>query len=355
MTFTDLSGFANHLWQSTLCAAVVWLLMLALKRHRTAACDWLWLAAVGLGAVVGSVVLCAVAAAAQSPNSNGQVPDQWIFEVASVKQHKPDDDSASMNVPISPGDASSHAGDLFRGINIPLVAYIYFAYELTGSQLQLLMPQLSKLPGWVSADRFDIQARAEGNPTKEQMRLMMKSLLEDRFKLAIHYEAQQRPVFALVLAKPGKTGPNLRLHSDASSCSPAASAIKPNGVQSASVPGGFPIVCGGVVGMAARVPGLLRAGARNVSIGLLASTLAQMGDLDRPVVDRTGLSGTFDFVFEWAPQRDSLAAPGLNAQVDDPGQTFVEDLKEQLGLKLESQKGVVEVLVIDHIEKPSEN
>jgi uncharacterized protein (TIGR03435 family) len=92
-----------------------------------------------------------------------------------------------------------------------------------------------------------------------------------------------------------------------------------------------------------------------VSTGLLASTLAQMGDLDRPVVDRTGLSGAFDFVFEWAPQRDTLAAPGLNAQVDDPGQTFVEDLKEPLGLKLESQKGMVEVLVIDHIEKPLEN
>lgn len=120
MTLTDLSGFANLLWQPTLGVAAVWLLMLALKRHRTFVRDWLWLlAAVGLGAVVGFVMLRAVDAAAQSPNSNWQVPNQWIFEVASVNQHKPDDDSASMNVPIGPGDASSHVGDLFRGINIP--------------------------------------------------------------------------------------------------------------------------------------------------------------------------------------------------------------------------------------------
>lgn len=76
--------------------------------------------------------------------------------------------------------------------------------------------------------------------------------------------------------------------------------------------------------------GQLRAGARKVSMGLLVNTLAQMGDLDRPVVDRTGLSGTYDFVFEWAPQHNTVAAPGLDAQVDDPGPTFVEDLKKSL-------------------------
>src|SRR5579863_9528715 len=147
MTLTDQSGFSKHLWRSTLGVAAVWLSKLAPKRNRPSVGELLWLLpAVGLGAAVGLVIFGAVDAAAQSPKSNWQVPNQSIFEVASVKQHKSDDDSSSVNVPIGPGDASSHVGDLFRGINVPLVSYIYFAYEITGSQLQLLMPQLSKLP-----------------------------------------------------------------------------------------------------------------------------------------------------------------------------------------------------------------
>jgi Protein of unknown function (DUF3738) len=155
----------------------------------------------------------------QLPMANAPTPD-WqadaggnqVFEVTSVKQNKSGSDSASMNVPIGPGDAHTAVGNFFSGTSLRLFSYIYFAYNLTGNQLQLLWPQLSRLPGWVSTDRFDILARANGNPTKDQMRLMMQSLLVDRFKLATHYETRQLPVFALVLAKPGKTGPQLRRH-----------------------------------------------------------------------------------------------------------------------------------------------
>jgi len=88
---------------------------------------------------------------------------------------------------------------------------------------------------------------------------------------------------------------------------------------------------------------------------LLAATLPQIGNLDRAVLDRTGLSGTFDFTFEWTPQRNGTTPPGADIQMEESGPTFAEDLKKQLGLKLEPQKGPVQVVAIEHVEKPSEN
>jgi uncharacterized protein (TIGR03435 family) len=104
-------------------------------------------------------------------------------------------------VPLGPGDVYPPNGGVFSGTNVPLISYIYFAYKVTGSQFQLLLPHL---PKWVLTDRFDIEARANGNPTKDQMRMMMQSLLADRFKLSMHYETQELPAFALVLANPEK-------------------------------------------------------------------------------------------------------------------------------------------------------
>jgi len=274
------------------------------------------------------------------------------FNSASVTLNKSATQDASMNVTPTSG--------LLSGTNGRLIAYIYFAYNLTGSQFQLLMPQL---PKWVINDRFDIQARADGNPSKDQMRLMMQSLLADRFKLAVHYETRRLPVFALVLANPGRTGPQLHPHPEDSTCSTALSQTSA-GVASAptaTVAGGLPTVCGSIEGMPPTPSGRIRTGARGVPIGLLASTLAQMGNLDRAVLDRTGLSGNFDFTFEWTPQFHGPGTPqevvpvAANADSGRPGPTFQQDLQEQLGLNLERQEGPVEVLVIDHIEKPAEN
>ena len=254
----------------------------------------------------------------------------------------------------------SPASGLLSGTNGRLIGYIYFAYNITGNQFQLLMPQL---PKWVINDRFDIQARADGNPSKDQMRLMIQSLLADRFKLAVHYETRRLPVFALGLAKPGRTGPQLRPHPEDSTCSTAPSQTSA-GVTSAppaTVARGLPTVCGSIEGMPSTPSGRIRVGARGVPIGLLASTLAQMGNLDRAVLDRTGLSGNFDFTFEWTPQFHGPGTPqevlpvAANARSGQAGATFQQDLLEQLGLKLEPQDGPVEVLVIDHIERPSQN
>ena len=136
------------------------------------------------------------------------------FDAASVKPNKSGDIPHS-NVPLDSGDYFVPTGGFFNATSEPLFQYVIFAYRITGNQMQFLLPQL---PGWVTTDRFDIQARVAGNPGKEQIRLMMRSLLADRFKLAIHNETRQVPVFAVVLLKPGKTGPQLQPHPVDSSC-----------------------------------------------------------------------------------------------------------------------------------------
>ena len=120
------------------------------------------------------------------------------FDVASVKPNK-SDAPANSRFPMGPGDAYVPDGGLFSASNQPLIVYLRFAYKLGQSDLL-------DLPAWVYNDRFDIEARAQGNPTKDQTRLMMQSLLADRFKLTKHTETRTRPVFDLVLSKAGEPG-----------------------------------------------------------------------------------------------------------------------------------------------------
>jgi hypothetical protein len=141
----------------------------------------------------------APAAAAPAPQSLEAMEAAGVkmaFDVTSVKPNK-SDDRVYTNFPIGPGDVYSPTGGLFSAKHLPLIAYIQFAYRMTGAQIQDL---ISTLPKWTLTDNFDIEARVQGNPTKDQMRLMMQALLADRFKLAMHSESQQKPVYALVLA-----------------------------------------------------------------------------------------------------------------------------------------------------------
>jgi bla regulator protein blaR1 len=273
------------------------------------------------------------------------------FEFASIRPNTSGSDASSMNIPTGPGELDSTNGGVFAGKNISLVSYIYFAYKLTGTQLQLLIPQL---PPWILKDRYDIDARASGHPNKDRMRLMVQTLLEDRFKLAIHFESHQLPVFALLLDNSGKTGPNLQRHTEDPPCSAPSDLTSVHG-SSVTIAGGFPLVCGGIVGLPTDPSGRLRAGARNVSIQLLASTVAQMGNLDRAVIDQTALSGNFDFIFQWSPQLNRPLPSGVNGPMEQPSRDFLEDLKRQLGLRLIPQEAPVEIFVIDHAEKLREN
>ena len=268
------------------------------------------------------------------------------FEVASVK---PDTGAfRPPNFPLDVGDAFRPVGGHYTA-DFPLTTYITFAYKLslTSGQRQSM---IAHLPGWVGSDRFDIQARAEGNPTKDQMRLMMQSLLADRFKRLVHFETQIVPVLAMVLEKPGKTGPNLRPHSDGVPCEATPATNGPPN-QNTSV---FPPVCD-VYMMQMSPNANSRAGSRNTTAELLANALPGLGQLDRPVVDQTGLSERLDFSLEFAPESGPAPAPSADAPPDARGPTFLEALHEQLGLKLESTRAPLQILVIDNVDRPSEN
>jgi uncharacterized protein (TIGR03435 family) len=103
--------------------------------------------------------------------------------------------------------------------DFPLTTYITFAHKLSLTPEQM-HSMVEHLPTWVARDRFEIEARSEGMPTKDQMRLMMQLLLADRSRLTVHFETQVAPVLAIVLVKSGRTGPKLRLHSESVPCEP---------------------------------------------------------------------------------------------------------------------------------------
>jgi len=253
------------------------------------------------------------------------------FEVASVKSNQ-SDAVATSRFPLGSGDGFA-PGALFSATNQPLIVYLRFAYKLGQSDLL-------SLPGWIYEERFDIESRAPGSPTKDEMRLMMQSLMAERFKLRTHTERRTQAVFDLMLAKAGTTGPQLQRHPDEGSCTTASRLQLP------------PIPCGSVGPAPASMPGRGRIVANGLTMTRLASFLKNpFTGVDRPVVDRTGLTGAFDLSVEWSLAPDP--APSPNSQVEDSRPTFLEALREQLGLTLKSTKGPVDLLVIDHIERPT--
>ena len=220
-----------------------------------------------------------------------QIPKK--FEVASVKLQAPGDTRGSIGP--SPGG--------FIANGIPLKVFIEIAYRVKDYQIV-------GGPHWIDTDHYDVSAKApEGFiPTGEQMQPMLQALLADRFGLKLHRETREMPAFALVVAK---GGPKL------------TATTKPD--NRISVAHGF--FTGQKIDMAG-----------------LADAL-EMGS-DRAIVDQTGLSGQYDVTLKWNP----------DATDPDPSAVpLVTAIQEQLGLKLEATKAPVEVLVIDSVEKASEN
>jgi len=241
-------------------------------------------------------------------------------------------------------------GGYFSATNQLLVNYISFAYPaFEPGSIQ------KQLPDWTRRRLYDIQARADGNPTKDEMRLMMQSLLADRFSLVVHLETQQGSVYAIQLAKSGAFGPHLRLHQSKPPC--AGLVDGGNSDSDATVPGGFPIICVDWAILRPTVPGDLRRGARDISMGSFAEDISGWG-LDRPVVDQTGLSGTFDYVIEFMPEAGGAGSqprpPGA-ARPDGMGTTLEVALRQQLGLKLVKSSWPIKRFVIDRILPPSAN
>jgi uncharacterized protein (TIGR03435 family) len=293
--------------------------------------------------------VCSAQSSAQAPPSTTAL-HKLQFEVASVRENR-SGGHATSNVPLDRGDVYSPTGGVFLTTNQPLVTLLIFAYKINISEFRGGL--IRRLPGWATADKFDINARAESSkPTKDDMRLMLQSLLEDRFKLKVHRETQKMPAFGLYLTRPRKTGPQLKPHNTTSSCS-ASPPLPSTETPVAAMVGLWPAGCGD--GTEARTSkDRLREGGRDMTMNAIADWLTGAGESDRPILDQTGLNGTFDFILEFDPE--SLGREGINsAPRDDSGPTFTEAIKEQLGLRVKKQEGFIRIFVVDNVEYPSAN
>src|SRR6516164_2058807 len=326
---------------------------------------------------MGPLVLSLAVIILNVPRCLAQDATDWLakaggrmsFDVASVKPSKIPAVVVNPAVPprlptfsLGPDDAKPRGGRFYA--SFPLAAFIGFAYKLAPFQTA---DALANAPKWLRTDRFEIEAEAQGNPTKDQMRLMMQSLLADRFKLAVHFENKELPVLALTQVKAGKLGPKLLPHSQGPPCP------EYQGLELGVVPDPrkevYPPTC--VAGLSRGMPdGTWFVGSRNTTMAIAVENFytygSMAGEIDRPVVDQTGLDGTFDFVLEYKPANKKGfpatlsqapdAPPGAPAPSDELGGTpFVEALRQQLGLKLVRTKAPVQMLVIDDVERPSEN
>jgi uncharacterized protein (TIGR03435 family) len=260
------------------------------------------------------------------------------FDVASIKPTAQTGPGGMINF---------QPGGRFVTTSMPLRMLMTIAYDVR-------MFQISGGPNWTESDRWDIRAKADNAPDRipiEQLRPMLRQLLEDRFQLKIHRESKEMPVYALMVAKGGsKLAP-----------------YDPNTTMPGFPPGpgvgvGGPPPPGAAAAPPRPAGPMMRMGrgemvGKKVPMTMMAQSLSN--ELNRTIVDKTELTGDYDFTLHWTPDAGGPPPnlpPGVELPAIDPnGPTLFTALQEQLGLRLESQKGPVETIVIDHVEKPTEN
>jgi len=255
------------------------------------------------------------------------------FEVASIKPAKPLG-PLGKRFEMNGGPGTNDPG-LFTCRNCALGLLVYLALELPNDF------QFSG-PGWLDDVRFDVSAKLPPGASKAQFALMLKNLLTERFKLVLHHEQKEISGYSLTLAKGGpKFKPAIHpAPDDAAASSDQAGPLKLDRE-------GYPILPPGTIMAATR--GHARIGLKDATIGELAEQLSRQ--MRMPVWDATGLNGRYDFTISWAAQR-----PGTDASEPDAGPTLESAIQSQLGLKLESRRGPIDVVVVDHLEKvPTEN
>jgi uncharacterized protein (TIGR03435 family) len=234
------------------------------------------------------------------------------FEVATIKPSKPDDQRKAFIVD----------GDRFKIINQPLVQILCFAYDVQAKQL-------IGLPPWAETDKYDIDAKpdGEGAPSGKQWKAMIQKMVAERYKLTFHPDKKELSVYVLSVAK---GGPKLTKNEG-----------DPNGLPALFFHG--------------------RLGDLDVRNATLAdfTGLMQSAVLDKPVVNQTELTGKYDFTLSWTP--DDSQFSGMGAKIPPPTDNanappnLYTAMQEQIGLKLEATKAPADVMVIDHVEKPSDN
>jgi uncharacterized protein (TIGR03435 family) len=248
---------------------------------------------------------------AQSPASR---PKFDAFEVATIKPVDSDGKSGRF--------ITMQGANRFVEKDYTLKLLIAAAYDLNPRTI-------SGGPAWITTDHYDIQAVTPGDvrPDHDEQMTMLRSLLADRFKLTFHREPKVFSIYQLELAK---NGPKLK-----------ESTARPDD----------PVVVGpGVVYPNERIvlPG------RNATMGNFVSLL-QRAILDRPVVDKTGLSGRYDFDLEWAPDETQFGGDVAAATAVATSPPLFEAIQQELGLKLEATRGPVDALVVDTAERPAAN
>ena len=274
----------------------------------------------------GGFLFCALAALSGGSVAHTQSSADPAFDVASVKP----------NLLRRGVRLHGFPGDRFEATNVPLRDLILVAYGEPGQLLPDV--QVSGGPSWLDEDRFDVTAKvaAGASMSVASKQFMLRTLLAQRFKLAVHHDNVTQPIFELGLArKDGRLGPQLRRA--AGTCEPLlASQPKPaDGCILSASPSGALML-------------------RGQTMGALANALTQL--LKRTVVDRTGLAGGFDADAQFDPR----LLPGMmqlrpeDLPPNDAG-SLVTTLQEHLGLRLQSTRGPVRVLVVDHVEHPTEN
>jgi uncharacterized protein (TIGR03435 family) len=297
----------------------------------------------------GTAAMCAFAmlpvmAAAQQflPAAPGPPVDPSTrFEVVSVKPW--DNTSGQMMMRMTPGR--------FESMGVPLSVLVRQA-------LQKPDYQIVGTPGWTNTERFAIQATLPEGTPPSAITVMLVNLLKDRFQLATRVETREQPIFNLVTARTdGRLGPDLKPTPAACQATieeriAAAKQAAGRGGPPALPPfdPNAPLPCGFV-----RVnPGVILGSGRT-----MAQILPMLSDLlGRPVIDKTGLAGLYDFSLKFVPEARSVGpfgpVPGAPAPVADPdAPSLSAAVQEQLGLKLEGARGPVEVAVIEKLEKPT--
>ena len=244
------------------------------------------------------------------------------FTVVSVKANK---SGNRISLP------TASPGGRFLATNAWLPSLLQFAYRPRNGLL--MRNQIVGGPSWMDTDRFDIEANAEADagviPT-EEMQLMVRSLLEDRFQLKAHFENRELPIYELVVAK---NAPKIKLAEDQNPVTPVTT-------RQIAMPG----------------PGGIALTISNTAITLsdFATLLQQYAG--RPIVDKTSLRGLFDVKLQFSVD---VGGPSAGTQLglppDPSGPSIFTAVQEQLGLRLERARGPVEVLVIDSVQKPTEN
>jgi len=236
------------------------------------------------------------------------------FTVATIKPSRPD----------APRGGYGFRGQDVTTTNVTVNWMIKLAYNMHARQIV-------GGPAWLDSAKYDTVGRPDtpGQPSRDQMKLMIQGLLADRFQLKFHIEKRELPVYAMVVLKTGAK-------------------ITP----SAGDPNAFPGIGFG------QGPGVLSLVGRNTTLDGVANGL-QSNILDKPVVNQTGLTGRYDLLLRFTPDASQVAnfgglAPGNAADPDSPPDIFLA-FQQQLGLKLESTKAFVDVIVIEKVERPSEN